>query len=954
MRAAVLTLRNPFDPLSGRELRLLRRPRRVGALAPRGVPVVAVLNGRPLMRTGWRRRLRDGEHLVFVVLPRGGGGGSNPLRVVLSLALLVFAPALAGGLLGAVGLGGAAGNVIFGGFTVGMATQLGVELDGQALINAQMPASTRPAAQLEAPSPTYTLAAQGNAARIEQPVPVQYGRMLSYPDFASQPYTQFEGGEQYLYQLLCLGAGAYEIEEIRIEDTPVESFPEITVQVVPPGGQVTLFPTAVTTSVEVSGQEMTGGKLGTYVWSGATVTVTQTAHGRAPGQPVYLQFTSGTAPTGGYAITGVTTNTFTVTVGSSGSSSGNVSIQVLLGGPTGFVAAPAGTLTYHLSVDVVLPRGLYGLDGDGELTTLSAIVQFQAQAIDDAGDPLGAWFTIGTHTITDRTATPIRRSFWYDTSGYPGRFRVRAFRADGRVDQPEWGHDVSWTALRAYLGAPTSFPNVTLIAMRMRATNSLSLQASRRIAVLATRKLPVWNGTSWSEPVPTRSIAWAIADAARHLAYGARLPASRIDLAALLALDAEWTARGDTFNARFDQAGTWWEAVTRIAAAGRAMPFMQGGRLRVVRDGPAAMPVALFSMRNIRAGSFALDYLMPSDDTADAVDVSYWDQATWSQRRVMARLPDSLAARPVKDEMFGVTDRAQAYREGMFRAACNRYRRRIVTFATEMEGFIPSLGDTIAIQHDVPGWAVSAEAIRWVPETRRLRLSEPVSFGAGAHYVGLRKRDGSLSGPWQVWRQEDPHVVRLAQAPDFTPYTGSEEERTHVVFGPGAAWSCTAKVRSVTPRGLYEVQIVAVPDDPSVHSAEAGIIAPPRALSSLPRRIVRPLVAGLSVHAVPGDATRAVLAWEAAAGADTYQVEMAQGDDPADGDVSWTRVGDTAATNFVVTLLYATRTMLRVRALGLVAGPWAATTAGSLVPAFWYGDDTDPFWTGADSDPFWS
>ena len=37
-------------------------------------------------------------------------------------------------------------------------------------------------------------------------------------------------------------------------------------------------------------------------------------------------------------------------------------------------------------------------------------------------------------------------------------------------------------------------------------------------------------------------------------------------------------------------------------------------------------------------------------------------------------------------------------------AAANRYRRRIITFATEMEGFIPSLGDLIAITHDMPAW----------------------------------------------------------------------------------------------------------------------------------------------------------------------------------------------------------------------------------------------------------
>ena len=98
-----------------------------------------------------------------------------------------------------------------------------------------------------------------------------------------------------------------------------------------------------------------------------------------------------------------------------------------------------------------------------------------------------------------------------------------------------------------------------MIAMRMRATNNLSRQASRKISVLATRKRPVWDGTSWLAPQVTRSIAWALADAARDTDYGAKLAEARIDLDALLALDAIWAGRGDKFDGRFDQVGTWWD-----------------------------------------------------------------------------------------------------------------------------------------------------------------------------------------------------------------------------------------------------------------------------------------------------------------------------------------------------------------------------------------------------------
>ena len=35
-------------------------------------------------------------------------------------------------------------------------------------------------------------------------------------------------------------------------------------------------------------------------------------------------------------------------------------------------------------------------------------------------------------------------------------------------------------------------------------------------------------------------------------------------------------------------------------------------------------------------------------------------------------------------------------------AAANRYRRKTVTFSTELEGLIPTYGDLIAVSHDMP------------------------------------------------------------------------------------------------------------------------------------------------------------------------------------------------------------------------------------------------------------
>ena len=316
---------------------------------------------------------------------------------------------------------------------------------------------------------------------------------------------------------------------------------------------------------------------------------------------------------------------------------------------------------------------------------------------------------------------------------------------------------------------------------------------------------------------PTRSIAWALADILKA-SYGAKLADERIDLSALSALDAIWTARGDTFNGVFDRKLTVWNALTQVARCGRAMPFLQGGLVRFVRDEPRELPVALFSTRNIVKSSFKIDFIMPGDDTADSVTVEFFNQKTWKLDEVTANLPESVGEQPATVSLFGCTDKDQALREGLYMAAANRYRRRMVSFRTELEGMIPTYGDLIAISHDMPRWGESGEVVAY--EHLTLTLSEPVTFNEGSvHSIVLRRRDGSLSGPWRVLQGQSETQVLLEEEIDFTPSTGSSEERTHFSFGVGEHWGALARVLAVQPRG-EQIEITAVIENPLVHKAD--------------------------------------------------------------------------------------------------------------------------------------
>lgn len=910
MTATVTYLQHALVPQARREL--LVESGSIRSLAPMDwqTPYVAFVDGQPVLRADWELVLEDGQALAFVdvnAIPQGGGGGSNPVALVLMIALTVYAPYLAANLYGALGGTFVAANA---GFMLGMA-QAAVMVVGSALINTLVPppkpTTAQSAAAIAAASPTYSLQAQGNTGRLEAAIPEHFGRMLAYPDFAAQPYQEFYGNDQFLYHLLCIGRGAYDIEAVRIEDTPIERFDEITMEVVQPGATLSLFPANVVTSVEVSGQTLMG-IAGNYAQLGTVIEVYCPDSGLAVGREVYLEFTTGAAISGTYTVVSLpAVDKIGVTATAPLSTNGKCITSPWVGG---FIAAESGTMANHIGLDYAAPKGLFRAKDDGTLAPVSLYPYAEFRPVDEVGAPLGPWVGLSAPIYTGATSTPQRYSEYIDV--VPGRYEVRARRRDSEFTETRYGHSLVWGGLRSYLLDSRTFGDVTLLAVRMRATNSLSAQSSRKINVIATRKLPVWTGAAWTGLTPTRSPAWAFAYACKQVG----LTDAQIDLPTLLTLDATWSARGDTFDARFDAFIGFWEAATKILGAGRAKPYMQAGVMRVKRDQPASIPVALFSMRNIVKGSFSVDYLMPTADTADAIDVAYFDESSWKQQRVRAALPGSTAARPAKVDMFGVVNRAQAHREGLYQAASNRYRRRTVKFSTEMEGFIPSYGDLIAIQHDMPGWGQGGEVVAWSAGTRTLTLSEPPEWGTGTHYIGLRTRDGGVDGPYVVTPGAAANEVILAMAPATTPYTGTDEERTHYAFGWANTWRQRALVLSVRPRDLRTVEIEAVVEDDNVHTADVGVFTPQAPSSQLASYSTAPVLRGLAARYLLNVRNKAIVTWQPSPWANYYVVDVS-----SDGAV-WTSVASPLTSELTIDANYGGDTYVRVAAVGLARGAW--------------------------------
>ena len=765
--AHIIIITNSFEPIQSRSIHQIEAGMSIFSLledtdisqSQWGHSVDIFLNGKSLSTDEYGYIITQGDVLGMVAYPQGGGGGgSNPLRTVLSVAVMVASFAFGPALGAAMGISPTAGMGL--GLAQGaLASAIGgavISLAGGALVNMLVPAPSAAAmggsSSLPSPSPTYNIQYQGNSARLGQVIPCQYGRHRIFPDLIiSKAWSEYIDNEQFLYAPLCLGVGEYDIEKIRIADTDISNFSEINYKIYKPNQQVDYFDINVITRDEVIGQ---------------------TLHGTNEDEHGYV-------------------------------------------GP--FIANPVATQAHKIGIDMVCPYGLYYANDNGGMDNRTVSWQVEARQIDDDDESIGGWIILGSHSLTNNKNSAIRKSYAY-TLKTQGRYEVRVKRTNSNDTSSRAGDELNWASLKAFVDGPTKFADISLLLVKMQASDNLSAETSRQINLVQTRKLPIWDGGSWSKLTPTHSIIWAICDIAKA-SYGAGLEDSRLNLDDLPVLDRLLSDRNDTFNGVFDVKVTVWDALTKVARCGRSVPILQGGQLRIMRDSKQALPVALFSPRNIIKGSFKLEYIMPCDDTADCVTTQYFNEKTWKPAEVTTSLEDSTQDNPAIIQMFGVTNKAHARREGMYIAAANRYRRRLVTFMTELEGMIPTYGDLIAISHDLPCWGQSGEIIEWDQSTNTALLSEPLQWQENSqHYIALRKQDGSLAGPYQCRQGNMEDEVIIEDKLDLMPYIGGNQERTHFSFGGGDAYTMLARILTIRPRSSGEkIQITAVIEDERVH-----------------------------------------------------------------------------------------------------------------------------------------
>ena len=196
---------------------------------PPGMAAHAVVNGALVAQSEWGGIVLHRDDLVQVrVRVHGGGGGSNPIAVVLSLAIIIAAPYLAGALIGVPGAAVISGAAGFGATLLSAGIAVGGLLAVSALFPPRLP---DPPGAVGQPDPQYSLSGGANRARPHEPLLMLLGSHRMYPDIVASEYTEYdENSDQFLNGIYDFGIGNLEIGPPRFGETPLSNFNSVSQQ----------------------------------------------------------------------------------------------------------------------------------------------------------------------------------------------------------------------------------------------------------------------------------------------------------------------------------------------------------------------------------------------------------------------------------------------------------------------------------------------------------------------------------------------------------------------------------------------------------------------------------------------------------------------------------------------------------------------------------------------------
>ena len=520
-------------------------------------------------------------------------------------------------------------------------------------------------------------------------------------------------------------------------------------------------------------------------------------------------------------------------------------VDTALGGAlddAGFVERTTGADTSRIGIDIA--GQLFRIDerGEPQEQTVELAIEWEPAAG-------GGALVQRTHTLANDDQGGFRRTLSYDL-GRADRWTVRVRRTTEPSADERTFDDLAWTALRSYQPDEADYGGQTRFGVRIRASGQLSGRLDR-VSATVRQKVPTWDGTDWTQPLPSSNPAYLFRWYARgiyrelrggldtRLVAGVGLAPARIDDEALIAWGAWCEAEGLRCDFVLDRAFSHAEVLTLIARCGRAAVTWQTGKLGAIWDAEGRPATALVTPGNIVAGSFRVEYA--TGQSAEEIAVRYIEpDLDWQYNTLRRTVPD-VAAQPSSTAtvtLHGVTNREQAAMACNLQAARQVYHRRRLIWEMAAEGLSLARGDVVTITHSLIDGGAAGRLTGG--SAGRVILDRAVDLGANPHLL-VRLLDGRVhqSAVSRLPGSNAGAVAELVLAAPLPAAPGADGDNARDILWrlyDDALPPVRARIIAVRPSGDRHVRFVAIDEvDAYYRLATSDLTAPfPQLVSRIP------------------------------------------------------------------------------------------------------------------------
>ena len=719
------------------------------------------IDGYTIPRNYWHIVKPKAGHIVAINIIPQGGEGKNPLRVLLTIAIVAATFAFAGPL-GAAIVGGetlAIGSFTIASSAVGAAV---IQLAGGLLIN--MIAPIRPAS-LQTESPSYFIDQARNRARPYAPIPVIFGRHVVVPPLGAAPITEIVGGDHYLRMVVVWGYGPLRISDIKIGETPISEFDDI----------------------EIETRE---GRVGDAALTLYPNTIDQ--------QNLAIDLTKDAS----------------WQTRRSSLEADELSIDITL--PRGLAKFNKKGKREKHTVEIQVQYKLVG-EADWESATVGATAKtFPSSWVTED--------LTGKIRFEGARSQPIRHGMRWPVA-IQGQYDIRIRRiSDDETDDKKFS-TIIWSALRTINDdAPVNFPkDLAISALVIRATDQLSGVVDELNAVVES-EAKVWDGNAWVTGYtsnPASMYRLALQHPARRLPEND----ANIELDVLADFYTFCDNNGYSFEHILDVRQGIWDTIHDICAVGRASPTKIDNKFSVIVDTGTQLVKQHFTPINSNDFKFHRSFANTPDGVKLIFAnkekgyirderIVYNDGKTDANSVYVPQLS------PV-----GITDKDHVYKFGRFHIAQTKLRRELWTLLINFEYLVARRGSRVTVQHDAIAVGIASARVIEVTEDAQnkavsIKVDVPIALPKDVSYaVKLRTvADAHIVSPIQERNGEHQIFTFSAVLADTI------EIGDLVSVGEAGYITIDGLITAIEPDDELTARISIVPYQPGIYNAETGII----------------------------------------------------------------------------------------------------------------------------------